>query len=163
MPRPIYNLLYSQHSSMSKTSLPNQTFGEVRPGSMHPMSGEAPMLQNRITFVLVLIFGALSRPCAGQEAPAPSKVLAIQHIAAKIVVDGWLDEPVWQTIHPVTDFTQTSPDLGKPISERTEALIFYDDENLYVGFRCYDSEPKKIVRRLVAGSFVMERIDEQAD
>jgi hypothetical protein len=107
------------------------------------------MFQKRIVFILVLICGALPRLCAGQEVPAPSKVLAIQHIsAANIVVDGRLDEPVWQTISPVTGFTQTSPDLGKPVSERTEALIFYDDENLYVGFRCYDSEPKKIVHRM---------------
>lgn len=77
-------------------------------------------------------------------------MLAVQHISARITVDGKLDEPVWQTIRPVRDFTQTSPDLGRPISERTEALIFYDSYNLYIGFRCYDSEPKKIVRRLGA-------------
>ena len=115
---------------------------------MHFMSGEASMFQKWITFVLALIFGVLSRPCAGQEAPTPFKALAIRHISAKIVVDGKLDESVWQTITPVTDFTQTSPDLGKPISERTEARIFYDDDNLYVGFRCYDAEPKKIIRRM---------------
>jgi hypothetical protein len=100
------------------------------------------------TLVLIIFIFALSQSAVARVPLAAAKTLAIQHISAKITVDGKLDEPVWQTIHPVTDFTQTSPDLGEPVSERTEALIFYDNENLYVGFRCYDSEPKKIVRRL---------------
>ena len=123
------------------------TFENVCIVPCHSVSGKAPPFQNLATFVLVFVIVALSLPCAGQVRPA-SKTLAIRHISAKITVDGRLDEPVWKTIDPVIDFTQTSPDLGKPISERTEALIFYDDDNLYVGFRCYDSEPKKIVRRM---------------
>jgi len=123
------------------------TFENVCIVPCHSVSGKALPFQNLATFVLVFVIIALSLPCAGQVRPA-SKTLAIRHISAKITVDGRLDEPVWKTIDPLIDFTQTSPDLGKPISERTEALIFYDDDNLYVGFRCYDSEPKKIVRRM---------------
>jgi hypothetical protein len=76
-----------------------------------------------------------SQPSLGQ-APPPitTKTLAIREIAVEIAVDGKLDEPAWQTIEPVTDFTQSSPDLGKPASEQTEGRIFPDDNNLYVGF-----------------------------
>ena len=45
-----------------------------------------------------------------------------------IVIDGQLDEHIWQTIDPITDFTQMEPFEGTPISERTEAYVFYDDE-----------------------------------
>jgi hypothetical protein len=65
-----------------------------------------------------------------------------------IVIDGQLDEHIWQTINPITDFTQMEPFEGTPISERTEAYVFYDDEHIYFGFKCYDSEPEKIIARV---------------
>lgn len=71
-------------------------------------------------------------------------------VSAQIRVDGSLSEPVWQTISPITDLVQTQPDLGKPVSERTEVRIFYDDNNIYFGFSCFDREPEKIVARLGA-------------
>jgi hypothetical protein len=111
-------------------------------------NNQTPVFQTIRAYVLVLLIFRLSQPSAGQVPPNPTKTLAVRKIAAEIAVDGRLDEPVWGTIDPVTDFTQTSPDLGKPVSERTEAMIFYDENNLYVGFRCYDSQPRKIVRRM---------------
>jgi len=72
----------------------------------------------------------------------------IDHAGVKI--DGRLDEAVWKTITPVTNFVQLQPDEGAPVSERTEAMIFYDDENLYIGVRNYDREPSKIPHRLGA-------------
>ncbi len=74
--------------------------------------------------------------------------VTIGKLSARIKVDGKLDEPVWRTIEPITSFTQTQPDEGAPVSERSEALIFYDDENIYFGFRCYDSHPDRMVHRL---------------
>jgi hypothetical protein len=68
---------------------------------------------------------------------------------AHIKIDGKLDEPVWATIEPITDFTQTQPDEGKPISRRTEARIFYDDDNLYFGFR-FSDDPDRENYRYVA-------------
>jgi len=110
-----------------------------------PPSHRALRINALILFVSICIF---ARQSAGQLSLPSSRALTIHHVSAKIVVDGKLDELAWQTINPVTDFTQTSPDLGEPISEKTEVLIFYDDDNLYVGFRCYDSQPKKIISRL---------------
>jgi hypothetical protein len=85
---------------------------------------------------------------AAQNPNVSGRSLSIPMIKAEITVDGRLEEPVWQAITPVTDFIQTWPNLGEPISERTEARLFYDENNLYVGFRCYDREPRKIVRRM---------------
>ncbi len=81
---------------------------------------------------------------------AGEKSVRISKIAAKIHVDGKLDEPVWETAAPISDFVQTDPNQGAPVSEKTEVRIFYDDANIYFGFRCYDSEPEKIVARLGA-------------
>ncbi|MCH7857446.1 MAG: carbohydrate binding family 9 domain-containing protein [Gemmatimonadetes bacterium] len=55
-------------------------------------------------------------------------------------VDGVLDEAVYQT-PPITGFLQTVPLEGEPASERTDAWVFYDDQNLYLVCRCWDSAP----------------------
>ena len=55
-------------------------------------------------------------------------------------VDGALDEAAYQT-SPITGLIQTLPLEGEPASERTEAWVFYDDENLYLVCRCWDSAP----------------------
>lgn len=94
--------------------------------------------------MLLLVAGTL---CA-EDSAAPPPVLQIEHSTESITIDGKLDEPVWQSIPPITSFVQTEPDEGKPVSEATEARIFYDDQNLYLGFWCYDSEPDKIIKRL---------------
>ena len=55
-------------------------------------------------------------------------------------MDGALDEAAYQT-SPITGLIQTLPLEGEPASERTEAWVFYDDENLYLVCRCWDSAP----------------------
>ncbi len=66
-------------------------------------------------------------------------------------IDGELDDAVWQNPHleRIRSFTQRDPDDGAPASESTVVAVVYDDEALYVGFWCYDSEPDKIARQLV--------------
>jgi uncharacterized protein DUF5916 len=49
----------------------------------------------------------------------------------------------------VDGFTQIRPGNGAPPSQRTEALLGYDHEQLYVIFLCFDTEPDKIRARLV--------------
>jgi len=85
---------------------------------------------------------------AQQELNFPRRTVTIRRFEAKIHVDGRLDEPVWSQLEPTGEFFQTEPDEGKPSTERTEVFLFYDSHNLYFGFKCYDSEPEKIVARL---------------
>ncbi len=104
-----------------------------------------------LLYILIsfLLFGAQVSRLWAQELVVTSgeKTVAVRKVAAKIHIDGKLDEPVWSELVPITDFTQVNPDLGAPVSEKTEAFIFYDDENIYFGFRCYDSQPEKMVHR----------------
>ena len=55
-------------------------------------------------------------------------------------VDGVLDEAVYDT-PPVSGFIQTIPLEGVPATERTEAWVFFDDDNIYLVCRCWDSAP----------------------
>ncbi len=59
-----------------------------------------------------------------------------------IVIDGALDEDVYESVPPVGDFVQSLPDEGEPATERTEAWILFDDTHVYVSARVWDSAPE---------------------
>ena len=63
-------------------------------------------------------------------------------LAAGIRLDGVLDEEVYREIAPITDFVQQVPAVGAPATERTEAWIMFDEENVYVSGRVHDSAPE---------------------
>ncbi len=98
--------------------------------------------------VVALAAGALPLLAQENARPAVTRTHRIAQIAAEIRVDGRLDEPAWSQVQPITDFVQTDPNEGAPASERTEAYLFYDQNKIYFGFKCYESEPKKIIARL---------------
>jgi hypothetical protein len=56
-------------------------------------------------------------------------------------IDGRLDEEIYQSVPSISGFVQTVPDEHAPATEATEAWIFYDDRNMYVSCRCWDSAP----------------------
>ena len=58
-----------------------------------------------------------------------------------IRLDGVLDEPAYAEVPAVTGFVQLMPDAGAPATERTEAWILFDDTNVYVSARVWDSAP----------------------
>ncbi len=57
-------------------------------------------------------------------------------------VDGALDDGIYEMVPAVGDFIQQVPDEGAPATERTEAWVFYDAQNVYVGARLWDSAPE---------------------
>ncbi len=64
-----------------------------------------------------------------------------------IRLDGRVDEQAWKNAQVISDFTQRELTEGAPASERTEVRFIYDNNNLYVSFICFDSEPDKIVHK----------------
>ncbi len=69
-----------------------------------------------------------------REAPVATAV----RINVPISIDGRLDEGIWMTAPAISDFRQTVPDEGAPVTERTEIRFLYDDENVYVGAWLWD-------------------------
>lgn len=63
-------------------------------------------------------------------------------------IDGILDDEVWRKAPIHEGFLQRNPNEGEEATERTTFQIVYDDEAIYFGINCYDSEPNKIVSRL---------------
>ncbi len=75
---------------------------------------------------------------------SPKLVKAVR-ISNSIEIDGKLKEKAWEKAEILLDFMQREPEEGKPVSERTEVRIIYDDKNLYFGVRCWDSQPNLII------------------
>ena len=55
-------------------------------------------------------------------------------------VDGKLDDAVWQSIEPITEFFQIWPEDGAPGTEESEVRIAYDRNNLYFAFTFRDKD-----------------------
>ena len=60
------------------------------------------------------------------------------------VIDGKLDQGEWDAAFKMTNFKTFQPDFNKDPSQKTEAYMLYDADNLYFAFRCYDNDPSKI-------------------
>ena len=84
-----------------------------------------------------------------EDAAAHRTATAIRITGASPQVDGVLDDEIWKNAPLHEGFRQREPDEAKPATERITFQIAYDDEALYFGVMCYDSEPDKIVSRLV--------------
>src|SRR5688572_19919811 len=73
--------------------------------------------------------------------PRPRPMASAAHVTEAPVVDGTLDDRVWQNAAPLDGFVQAEPFEGQPGSERTDVRILYDDQAIYVGVTCYDRDP----------------------
>ena len=70
-------------------------------------------------------------------------------------LDGVLDEGFYEVVPPVDGFLQQMPIEGAPATERTEAWVFFDDENLYISARIWDSAPESrwVANEMLRDSF----------
>jgi hypothetical protein len=60
-------------------------------------------------------------------------------------LDGQLDEAIYQTVLPASDFVQTDPNPGVAATEKTELWVMFDSDNMYVGARLWESQPDRMV------------------
>ncbi len=84
------------------------------------------------------------------------------------VIDGKVDDPIWEKVEWESDFIQRSPNEGEAPSQQTAFKILYDEKYVYVAVRAYDGEPEKIVRRMsrrdnLEGDFIEVEIDSYFD
>jgi len=91
-----------------------------------------------VLFVLPATFGQTpekKRYEAGQISTAP-------------VIDGIINDAVWEQGEWIDDFTQYEPYNGKKPSQRTEFKILFDKDNLFIAIKSFDTSPDSIVRRM---------------
>ena len=88
----------------------------------------------------------------GPPAPVPPAVMTRDpqgrttvraiRLEESIDLDGVLDEAVYRTVPAISGFIQLTPDAGAAATERTEAWILFDERNVYVSARVWDSAPE---------------------
>ena len=75
----------------------------------------------------------------------PTRTYNTQRLSVeKPVIDGVLNDNCWKQGEWSGDFTQLFPNEGGKASQPSQIKITYDDKNIYVAIRAFDSEPKKI-------------------
>ena len=72
-------------------------------------------------------------------------IVRATRISEPIVIDGHLDEGVYSSVEAIGDFVQQEPSEGELTTEKTEVWLLFDDRNIYVSARCWDSEPDREV------------------
>ena len=99
------------------------------------------------TLFLIVVCLCFSSPLSGQvpkieQSNRNAEATAIEHPPK---LDGTLDDPLWQSAIPVTDFRQREPYEGEPPTEKTEVRILYTHRAVFFGIHCYDSQPSRII------------------
>ena len=76
---------------------------------------------------------------ANHRTPPLVHAARIDRASGPIHLDGRLDERIWSTARPASQFYQTAPHEGEPATERTEVRVAYDEDALYIGARLLDT------------------------
>jgi len=96
--------------------------------------------------IYCLIFLLLQFSAFGQT-PGKKQYKATR-ISTTPIINGILDDDAWQEGSWLDGFTQNEPYNGNEPSQRTEFKILFDEDNLFVAVKAYDTSPDSIVNRL---------------
>ena len=106
---------------------------------IYPLSSE-----QRLYSCLILIYLLFSITMIAHSESSEYRIEAYRTFHS-IEIDGELSEPDWQNAKTINRLVQIEPDEGKPATFPTEVRILYDDQNIYFGFTCFDSDLSKLV------------------
>ncbi len=96
---------------------------------------KAPIVPIVFCFFCIQMFG---------QQNATKKTLNAVRIEKAPIVDGVLDDAVWDNAPIATDFVQNSPNPQTTPTLQTEVKVLYDNQAIYIGAYCLDNEPDKI-------------------
>lgn len=95
--------------------------------------------------VLGLIAAGAALAASVSQTPAPKEPLRIPRLTDTPKIDGVLDNPIWETqALKIENFVQLSPKENGVPTEKTVAYLGYDEKNLYLAFRAFDSQSSKV-------------------
>ncbi|MEQ1896410.1 MAG: DUF5916 domain-containing protein [Vicinamibacterales bacterium] len=97
-------------------------------------------------FALVVCLTALTASAQPSERMATidaegNMTLRAVKLTAPLRLDGQLDEALYTTVAPASDFIQMEPKPGTAATEKTDVWVAFDATNIYVTVRCWDSRP----------------------
>ncbi len=100
-------------------------------------------IQN-ITLVIFLTIIGTATNVFSQQRSYTTQFLKNENIE----IDGLIDEKSWDAVEWEGGFLQQEPYEGEKPTQETSFKILYDDNNLYVAIRVFDTELDKIEKRL---------------
>ncbi|HKK61752.1 MAG TPA: DUF5916 domain-containing protein [Bacteroidales bacterium] len=101
--------------------------------------------------IIVLIISFLLFPSVpfAQNENIEKKIYHTNRITGEAPnIDGLINDSAWDLVEWTGDFTQRQPNDGAKPSQETAFKMVYDDNNLYVLIRAFDTDPEKIVERM---------------
>ena len=82
---------------------------------------------------------------ASRDAATGQVTIRAIRLMEPLRIDGHLDESLYSDANPVSEFVQMEPDGGKVATEKTEVWIAFDQRNVYVSFRAWESHPERMI------------------
>jgi len=98
-----------------------------------------------IAALLVLPAAASSQDPTAQAATARTTAVRAERAP---IIDGKGDDAIWSAIPPTSGFRTFEPKVDQEPAQRTEFRVGYDNKNLYVFIRMFDTAPDSIMRAL---------------
>ena len=66
-------------------------------------------------------------------------------LTSPLRLDGILNENVYTTVSSISDFIQQEPIAGAPATQKTECWVLFDENNIYVSVRAFESHPERML------------------
>ncbi len=102
------------------------------------------MLGAAVAYGAAIAMVAILLPITPAWAQEPVPVANATFVETPPLIDGIVDDAVWEVAVPITGFVQTEPVEGTPASEETVVRILYNNRAIFISVICYDSEPDQI-------------------
>ena len=102
-------------------------------------------------FISFIVTIALVAPglCAQEQLNSPTKkTMDVRKTAITPQLDGLIEDHEWSDATVISDIYQITPNEYAPPSEKTEFLLKYDHDYLYIAAKAYQSNPEDIVARV---------------
>ena len=93
-----------------------------------------------IDFFVICLVISLAQSYAQAPTGTPFEIARIN---GPVTLDGISDEPAWEGVEPLP-LVQRTPNFGDAPTEKTDIIIAYDDDYIYVAGSMYESDHDKI-------------------
>jgi len=103
-----------------------------------------PFLLKKFVLSQILMLLLTSSYAYSPDSTAVKRTYQTAYAKTIPIIDGLMNDDCWNLVDWTTDFIQTLPVENKPPSQQTAFKILYDNDNLYIFIRAYDTEPDKI-------------------
>ncbi|MCP9236903.1 DUF5916 domain-containing protein [Lewinella sp. JB7] len=127
------------------------------------------MLNHLLLPVAILLSGIAAAQDSTDVETYPLRHYQTQRVVGDApLIDGSPTEAAWDAVEWSGDYMQFEPNPGDAPTQQTFFKILYDDRNLYVAYRCLDSQPELIEQRMgrrdqFPGDWVEMNIDSYHD